>query len=55
VYIDVIVFNYENSPGNPSPRRVEDVEVGLLEAAVVEGSNNRYDESVTNLQELLTP
>jgi hypothetical protein len=55
VYIDVIAFNYENSPGNPSPRRVEDVDVGVLEAAIVEGSNNRYGEAVASLQELLTP
>ncbi len=55
VYLDVIAFNYENSPGNPSPRRSADVDVGVLQAAVVEGSNNRYGEAVSNFQELLTP
>jgi hypothetical protein len=53
VYMDVIVFNYEHSPGNPSPRRVEDVDSGVLEAAVVEGSNTRYGESVSNFRDLL--
>jgi len=53
VFMDVIVFNYEHSPGNPSPRRVEDVDSGVLEAAVVEGSNRRYGESVSNFRDLL--
>ena len=55
VYLDVIAFNYENSPGHPSPRRVDDVAVGVLEAAVVEGSNNRYGEAVSDFRELLAP
>ncbi|KHO27633.1 hypothetical protein QQ44_08215 [Mycolicibacterium setense] len=55
VYLDVIAFNYESSPGNPSPRRVDDVDAGVLKAAVVEGSNNRYGEAVSNFQELLAP
>jgi hypothetical protein len=53
VFLDVIAFNYENSPGNPSPRRVEDVDSGVLEAAVIEGSNIRYGEAVSDLRELL--
>jgi hypothetical protein len=55
VFVDVVVFNYEHSPGNPSPRKVEDVDFRVLEAAVVEGSNNRYGESVSDLRELLIP
>lgn len=55
VFMDVIVFNYEHSPGGPSPRRVEDVDVGVLTAAVVEGSNERYGETVSDLAELLIP
>ncbi|HEU4868226.1 MAG TPA: hypothetical protein VFV09_10915, partial [Actinomycetota bacterium] len=55
VFMDVIVFNYEHSPGEPSPRRVEDVDMGVLSAAVVEGSNERYGESVSDLAELLMP
>jgi hypothetical protein len=53
VFLDVIVFNYEHSPGTPSPRKVEDVNSGVLEAAVVEGSNTRYGEAVFNFRDLL--
>ena len=53
VFLDVIVFNYEHSPGNPSPRTVEDVDVAVLAAAVVEGSNNRYGEAVSDVRDLL--
>ena len=53
VYLDVIVFNYENSPGNPSPRKVEDVNSDVLELAVVEGFNTRYGEAVSDFRELL--
>ena len=42
VFLDVIAFNYEHAPGVPSPRTVEQVRVGVLEAAVLEGSNTRY-------------
>ncbi len=55
VFMDVIAFNYEHSPGEPSPRRVEDVDVGVLTAAVVEGSNVRYGQTVSDLAELLVP
>ena len=55
VYFDVIVFNYENSPGIPSPRRAQDVKVPVLEAAVVEGYNVRYDEAVKKFADLLVP
>ena len=53
VFLDVIVFNYEHSPGNPSPRKVEDVKFAVLKAAVVEGSNIRYGEAVSNFRDLL--
>ena len=55
VFMDVIVFNYEHSPGEPSPRRVEDVDTGVLERAVVEGSNERYGEAATGISELVVP
>jgi hypothetical protein len=42
VFLDVIVSNYEHSRGNPSPRKVQDVNSRLLEMAVVAGSNQRY-------------
>ncbi len=55
VFVDVIVFNYEHSPGNPSPRRLEDVDFAILEAAILEGFNNRYGEENTDFQSLLKP
>jgi hypothetical protein len=56
VFLDVIVFNYEHSRGDPAPRRVEEVDTGLLErAVVVEGSNERYGEAATNFSELVVP
>ncbi|MRH92320.1 hypothetical protein GFY24_33645 [Nocardia sp. SYP-A9097] len=55
VYLDVIVSNYENSPGIPSPRRAQDVKAPVLEAAVMEGYNVRYDQAVTKFADLLVP
>jgi len=53
VYLDVIAFNYEHPAGRPSPRKVEDVNLAVLEAAVLEGSNERYGEAVSSFSELL--
>ncbi|MGW5640746.1 hypothetical protein [Streptomyces sp. NPDC003832] len=53
VFLDVIAFNYENSPGQPSPRLLEDVDTGVLEAAVVEGWNVRYGETAPGFAQLL--
>lgn len=55
VFIDVIVFNYEHSPGNPSPRRLEDVSFAVLQAAILEGFNERYGEENTDFRSLLKP
>lgn len=55
VFLDVIVFNYEHSPGNPSPRRLEDVDPAVLEAAVLEGFNNRYAREEKAFASLLKP
>ncbi|MEU0116323.1 hypothetical protein ABZ137_22155 [Streptomyces bobili] len=55
VFLDVIVFNYEHSPGEPSPRRIEDVHIGILEAAVLEGFNNRYALQEADFSGLLKP
>ncbi|GAA5149266.1 hypothetical protein GCM10023321_12880 [Pseudonocardia eucalypti] len=55
VFIDVIVFNYENSPGAPSPRRLEDVRFAVLEVAVVDGFNNRHGEHNAGFGSLLKP
>ncbi|GAA4489073.1 hypothetical protein GCM10023094_50030 [Rhodococcus olei] len=55
VFIDVIVFNYEHSSGNPSPRRIDDVDFAVLEAAVIEGFNVRHGEQNTSFESLLKP
>lgn len=55
VFIDVIVFNYEHSPGEPSPRRVEDVVTSLLQSTILEGFNERYGEEHIDFQTLLKP
>lgn len=53
VYLDVIVWNYENSPGSPSPRYPEDVDVELLKTAILAASNERYGTEVAEFEELL--
>lgn len=53
VFIDVIVFNYEERA--PSPRLVTDVVVSTLKAAILEGSNNRYGTAVATFEGLLLP
>ncbi|MBF6339726.1 hypothetical protein IU450_28105 [Nocardia abscessus] len=55
VYIDVIVFKYEDSPGNPSPRRVEDVDMELLKWAILAAFNERYGKQITDFESLLQP
>lgn len=55
VFIDVIVGFYEQSPGNPSPRRVEGVDTELLKQATLDGSNERYGEQATEFAALLKP
>ncbi|WP_280510969.1 AbfB domain-containing protein [Nocardia farcinica] len=55
VFIDVIVYNYEQSPGEPSPRRPEDVHPAILESAVIEGFNNRHGEHNNSFKSLLKP
>ncbi len=53
VFIDVIRSKYEDVLGAPSPRSVADVDLALLRAAVVEGHNERYGESVRDFQSLV--
>lgn len=55
VFLDVIVFNYEHSQGNPSPRRLEDVDASVLVRALVDSFNQRYGNTVTSIEELLLP
>lgn len=53
VFLDVIAFNYEHTPGVLTPRAVEQVRVGVLEAAVLQGSNTRYGERAVSFADLL--
>jgi hypothetical protein len=53
VYLDVIVWNYEHAPGGSSRRRVGDIDLARLRAAVVEGYNTRYGEGTTDFQKLV--
>jgi hypothetical protein len=53
VFLDVIVFKYEDTPGVESPRKLEDVNLAVLRTAVVDSYNERYGEGVTDFQSLL--
>jgi hypothetical protein len=53
VFLDVIVFKYEDTPGVESPRKLEDVNLAVLRTAVVDSYNERYGEGVTDFQNLL--
>ncbi|MBF6346873.1 hypothetical protein IU409_25660 [Nocardia cyriacigeorgica] len=55
VFLDVIAFNYENSAGGPSPRKAVDVKTDVLEAAVLEGFNTRYNDTIPTFDALLVP
>ncbi len=52
VYLDVIVDNYESTPGVSSPRNAGDVDSDLLKAAVLKGHNARYGEEVRDFESL---
>ncbi|MFE7133063.1 BTAD domain-containing putative transcriptional regulator [Streptomyces sp. NPDC057638] len=53
VYLDVITWNYEHTPGARSPRGLAAVRLDILRAAVLEGSNSRHGTSVTEFRQLL--
>lgn len=53
VFLDVIVFKYEETPGVKSPRKLEDVDLAVLRKAVIDSYNERYGEGVTDFQSLL--
>jgi hypothetical protein len=53
VYLDVIVWNYEHTPGIASPRKIQDVKPDLLRAAILKGSNVRYGTNVRNFEQLV--
>lgn len=54
VFLDVVVWNYEHTPGVESPRQVEDVRPDTLKTAIVSGSNTRYGTHVTTFDQLLS-
>ena len=57
VFLDVIVFNYEQMPEFPgfvsSPRKLTEVFLRVLKKAVVDGYNERHGEGVSDFQGLL--
>jgi hypothetical protein len=55
VYLDVIVYNYEQAPGITSPRNVADVRPEVLRTAIVDGWNARYGTQVSDFGQLLQP
>lgn len=52
-FIDVIAFNYEDTPGVPSPRDKADVDLDVLQSAVVEAFNIRNGTSMTTFESLV--
>jgi hypothetical protein len=50
VFLDVIVFNYEHTPGVASPRSLSEVAFDILKAAVLEGYNTRYGATLDDFQ-----
>jgi hypothetical protein len=55
VFLDVIVFNYEHTPGVESPRMAVDVKQDVLQTAILEGSNERHGTQITEFEQLLSP
>ncbi|MFF9090791.1 hypothetical protein ACF1BE_31295 [Streptomyces sp. NPDC014991] len=53
IFIDVIVFNYENTPGVISPRAAPDVRIDILKKAILKGYNVRHGTSETTFDTLL--
>jgi hypothetical protein len=55
VDLDVIVFNYEHSPGEPSPRKTADVDVEVLTAAILESYNSQHGANEATLSVIALP
>ncbi|QQE89513.1 hypothetical protein [Azotobacter chroococcum] len=53
VFLDVIVSNYENTPGVPSPRNMAEVDFAVLKEAALEGYKTRYGEAISGFQNLV--
>ncbi|MFE7565084.1 BTAD domain-containing putative transcriptional regulator [Kitasatospora sp. NPDC057500] len=55
VFLDVVVWNYEHTPGVASPRGAAEVRTDVLEAAVLEGTTTRHGTRATDFGRLLKP
>ncbi|MFD7688359.1 peptidoglycan-binding protein [Streptomyces sp. NPDC059781] len=55
VFLDVVVWNYEHTPGAASPRRVEDVNAETLKAAVVKAFETRHGIQAGTFENVLGP
>ena len=57
VFVDVISFNYDNTPAAASPRTVDEVSADILRTAIVQGWNVRYGANiqVADFEQLLNP
>lgn len=53
VYLDVIVWQYEHSPGATSPRTDSDVMETTLQSAVVSAFNERYGTAFSRFEDVL--
>ncbi|MEO3929985.1 hypothetical protein ABGB07_39980 [Micromonosporaceae bacterium B7E4] len=55
VYLDVVVWNYEHTPGVASPRDLAGVRDDVLKAAVLEAYNVRHGQQVKDFAQILKP
>ncbi|MFB6888019.1 BTAD domain-containing putative transcriptional regulator [Kitasatospora sp. NPDC056327] len=55
VLLDAVVWNYEHTPGVPSPRSAADVRPAVLEAALLEHTRTRHGTAVARFDQLLRP
>jgi hypothetical protein len=53
IYLDVIVWNHEHTPGGSPPCSAADADLLMLKAAEVEGYKTRYGEAVADFQSLV--
>jgi predicted outer membrane repeat protein len=53
IFLDVIVWNYEHTPGIPSPRSPGAVNLKVLKAAMVEGFNTRNGTDARDFESIL--
>jgi len=55
VFLDVIVWNYEHTPGIASPRNVADVRDDILKTAILAAYNVRYGQDVKDFAQIIKP